>query len=114
MTFVTHNPAIPNAWVLSSRIIDHAGHTPTSQTVHRFLQTACPTLGTPQGYGTSPPSEGAFQACVSRLSSNFHLAVTYQPPGRYWPLQASETAIFLGLSLSLVGFCFWWVRHRLT
>ena len=114
VTFVTHNPSIPNAWVLSSRITDQAGHTPTSQSIHRFLQTACPSLGTPQRYGGSPPSEAAFQACVARLSAKFHLAATYQPPSRYWPLQGLETAIFLGLALTLTGFCFWWVRHRLT
>lgn len=114
-TFVSHNPSIPNSWVLSSRMVDNAGHTPATQSLHNFLQTACPTIGASPRYGGgSPPSEQAFQACVSQLSAKFHLAVTYQPPSRYWPLQGYETAIFLGLALAVTGFCFWWVRHRLT
>lgn len=113
-TFVAHNPIIPNTWVLASRIVDNAGRTPTTQSLHRFLHTACPSIGAPPSAGGSPPSEQAFQACVSRLSASFHLAVTYQPGSRYWPLQGYETAIFLGLALILTGLCFWWVRHRLT
>jgi hypothetical protein len=115
VTFVAHNPTFPDAWVLSSRIADKAGRTPTTQAIHRFLQTACPTIGgSPRYGGGSPPSEQAFQACVNQLSAKFHLAVTYQPASRYWSLQGYETAIFLGLALILAGFCFWWVRNRLT
>jgi hypothetical protein len=61
----------------------------------------------PVSGGGRPPSEETFQTCVSQLSAKFHLAVTYQPAGRYWPLQGFETAIFLGMALILVGFCFW-------
>jgi hypothetical protein len=40
--------------------------------------------------------------------------LTYQPANRYWPFQAIETAIFLALALALAGFCFWWVRRRIS
>jgi hypothetical protein len=40
--------------------------------------------------------------------------VTYQPAGRFWALQAYETAIFVGLALLLSGFSFWWLRRRLS
>jgi ABC-2 family transporter protein len=106
--FVAHNPSIPNAWVLSSQIVDKAGHVPTAQSLRSFLQTACPNSV------ANPGNEEAFQACLNRLSARFHLALTYQPASRYWPLQGFETAIFLGLALILVGFCFWWVRRRLS
>jgi hypothetical protein len=120
-TFVAGNPSIPNTWVLSSRIVDNAGHAPTTQSLHRFLQTACPNIGAPPVGGGTPPVGGhqpanqeTFQACINQLSAKFHLAVTYQPASRYWPLQGYETAIFLGLALILAGFCFWWVRRRLS
>jgi ABC-2 family transporter protein len=108
LLFVAHNPSLPNAWVLSSRLVDKASHSPTTQSLHRFLQTACPNSV------ANPGNEEAFQACLKQLSARFHLAVTYQPAGRYWPLQGYETAIFVGLAVILVGFCFWWVRRRLT
>jgi len=120
-TFVAGNPSIPNTWVLSSRIVDNAGHATTRQSIHRFLQTACPNIGAPPaGSGTpavgghQPANQETFQACISQLSANFHLAVAYQPARRYWPLQGYETVIFLGLALVLVALCFWWVRHRLS
>jgi hypothetical protein len=33
---------------------------------------------------------------------------------RYWPLQWAEMSIFLVLALVLTGFCFWWVRRRMS
>jgi ABC-type transport system involved in multi-copper enzyme maturation permease subunit len=112
--FVARDPTIPDAWVLSSRIVDKAGHTATAQSLHRFLQLACPNVGAPPAAGGGAGNEEAFNTCVRQLSTTFHLAVTYQPASRYWPLQASESAIFLGLALILVSFCFWWVRRRLS
>ncbi len=94
-TFVAGNPSIPNTWVLSSRIVDAAGRAPTTQSLHRFLQTACPDIGAPPvdggapsvGGGHQPANQETFQACINQLSAKFHLAVTYQPASRYWPLQ---------------------------
>jgi len=46
--------------------------------------------------------------------------VTYQPASRYWAFQRYETATFLAvalavaLALALTGFCFWWIRRRLS
>ncbi|MGO9489606.1 MAG: hypothetical protein ACLQBB_11325 [Solirubrobacteraceae bacterium] len=115
-TFVAGNPSIPNAWVLSSRIVDNARHADTTQSLHRFLQTACPGIGAPPVAGGTRhvADEETFQACINQLTARFHLAVAYEPAGRYWPLQGYETAIFLGLALILAGFCFWWVGHRLS
>jgi hypothetical protein len=115
VVFVARDPRIPGTWVLSSRIVDKFGHAASGQSIHRFLTVACPNIGAPPSSGGGrPPSEGAFQACVSQLSATFHLAIAYQPASRYWPLQGLETAIFLGLAFIMVGACFWWVRHRLS
>ena len=31
-----------------------------------------------------------------------------------WAFQWYEMALFLALSLILGGFCFWWIRHRIS
>jgi hypothetical protein len=40
--------------------------------------------------------------------------VSYQPPSRYWPFQAYESAIFIAAALLLAGFSLWWVRRRMA
>jgi hypothetical protein len=90
--------SLPNAWVYSAKIVDQAGHTPTTS----FLSRACP-LG---NYGPLNPPD-----CTARLAAKFHQLVTYQPANRYWPMQWYELAIFLSLSIVLGGFCFWRARR---
>jgi ABC-type transport system involved in multi-copper enzyme maturation permease subunit len=40
--------------------------------------------------------------------------LTYQPASHFWPLQWTETGIFLAVAVLLAGFCFWWTRRHLT
>jgi hypothetical protein len=58
---------------------------------------------------------GSWSSCLAALGK-LHLqeAVTYQPADRFWPLQWAETGVLLGLALLLAGFCFVWIRRRLT
>jgi len=52
------------------------------------------------------------QACFARLARlGYRQEVNYQPAGRFWELQAEETAIYLGLALGLGGICGWRVRR---
>jgi hypothetical protein len=111
---------IPNAWVYSTSIVNKAGQAPTQQ----WLKNACPGLASkvpppPLGGGVgvvhgSPPGNSAFSECADKVAARFHEVVVYQPPSHYWPLQGLETALFLLLAALLAGFCFWWVRHRLS
>jgi hypothetical protein len=97
----TNGVDLPNAWVYSVKIADNADRAPTAS----FLNRACP-LG---NYGPANPRE-----CTARIAAQFHQVVIYQPGSRYWPVQWYELAIFLGLSIVLGGFCFWWIRRPVS
>jgi ABC-2 family transporter protein len=116
VTFVAQNPTLPNAMVLSSRIVDAAGHPASAQALHTFVAGHCPAIAHPQsltggGPNAGPPKPNAFNHCIQLLSGRFHLATTYQPPSRYWPLQWSEFGIFMAAALVLAGVSVWRIRR---
>lgn len=95
-------------WVLSSNVLSASGQP------FNPAKLVCSVFVTP-GSGSSASS--AATACLARVraySAGLREVVTFQPSNRYWPFQYYETAIFIGLALVLAGFCFWWVRRRLT
>lgn len=69
-------------------------------------------VGSPRLGAPSPAFQHAAQQCVDKF--RIREILSYQPISRYWAFQWYETAIFLGLALLLAGFCFWWVRSRLS
>ena len=103
-------PGQPGAWVLSSGPVNAAGQA-TSVT-----PAACTSVGTGSGGGPQGnafgPGQGpnAFVACLA--SHGIREAFSYQPASRYWAFQATETAIYLALSLGLAGYCFWRLNRR--
>jgi ABC-2 family transporter protein len=109
---------IPGAWTISTKLVDNAGHAPTKA----FVQSACGNVGPPPtptpgtSHITKAPAsvDGKLHRCFSTVASRFHEVAAYQPASHYWPLQWAETAVYLGVAAVLVGFCFWWVRHRLS
>jgi hypothetical protein len=121
-------PNIPNAWILSTDIVDKTGHPLTAGVVSR----ACPQLATVLGgpgpatgvqvkggglssAGPAPAAANqALQNCVSKVGASYHELVTYQPPGHYWPLQWYELAIYLGAALVIGGICLWRIRRSLS
>jgi hypothetical protein len=99
-------PGQPGAWILSSGPVNAAGR-PASPLPGACAQTAeIPTVGS--GGTTASPSD--VQRCLA--GHGIREAVRYQPASHYWPLQLTETAIFLVLALGLAGFCFWWLDRR--
>jgi hypothetical protein len=122
LQIMTNSPNIPNAWAISSDVVNNAGQAPTAA----FMKSACPSLangaqaGPPGGGAThvrvsgNGPGPQAFQDCIAKVAAKYHEVVTYQPASRFWAFQGIETAIFLALALLLAGLCFWWVRRRLS
>lgn len=115
VTFVADKATIPNAWVISSRLVDRTGGMPSARALHQFLQQGCPSIANPPPATGSltrrPADQAVFQTCISKLSAAYHLSVTYQPAPKYWPLQWAELAVFLGGTLVLCAICFWRI-HR--
>jgi hypothetical protein len=106
-------PSLPNALVTASHIVNRSGTVATSTAVNRSIHQACSDLAAgPRHAG--PPSQAALQHCIAQLSTHYRVAVSYQPAGRYWVLQATETTVFLSAGILLAGFCFWWLRHRVV
>lgn len=50
------------------------------------------------------PDFGPLGACLAR--EDLHVDLTYQPAGRYWQLQWSETALYTALATLLAAACF--------
>lgn len=89
-------PGQPGAWIISSEGVNAAGQ-PVSTN-----PAACRSLA----LSGSP----AWTSCLT--SHGIRIGVTYQPTSRYWPLQGTETAIYLTLALALAGYCFWLLGRR--
>jgi hypothetical protein len=76
-------------WILSSKLVDASG-----------AAVARPSCN-PKAPDCTPAAD-LFQR------------VLYQPDGRFWLFQWIESAIFVGMSLILLGAVTWWVSRRLT
>ncbi len=91
------------AWTLTNVTVDAAG-------------AEVATL--PSEFSNCPaPGPGVNQIeCYAKAAADhgYRQLLEYQPAGRFWALQAIETAIFLALSGLLTWACFRLVRHRLS
>jgi hypothetical protein len=111
---VARSPDIPNAWVESSHIVTGTGQVASAADRAAFIRQYCPGI-------VHPPTgsrdglvgkTGAFDSCQQQAARVFHLAVRYQPAGRYWTFQWLEAAIFVGLAVVCAIGCYWWGKHR--
>jgi hypothetical protein len=90
----------PGAWIISNQTIDATG------------QVASPL---PSSVANCLLPAPLVPECLGKLTDlGYRQQVTYQPGSRYWAFQWSETTIFLTLAVLLAGFCFWWIRRRLS
>jgi hypothetical protein len=111
-------PALPNAWALSSELVDRARHALSTAQLHELFVRTCPTLAanvsrnSGVGKGPGPGPTGAYLSCLHALSHHLQLQVAYQPAGHYWPLQALEAGIFLAVAFALIGATVWRVGRR--
>ena len=49
-----------------------------------------------------------------QAARTFHLLVTYQPAGRFWPFQFIEAGIFVALTAAALGATIWLLHRRAT
>jgi hypothetical protein len=106
--------AYKGAWVLSSQALDASGHAVRGIPLSG-VRACAPPQGGPaqQPVGAKPGDELA--PCFAEIKRlGYRQQVTYQPASRFWPFQWYETGIYTALALALAGFCFWWLRHRLS
>jgi len=66
----------------------------------------------PAGCVNAGKTTGDPNQCMA--SHGIRVAVTYQSTRRYWPIQWTETGIYLALALALAGFCYWRLGRRLS
>jgi hypothetical protein len=95
-------PGHPDAWILSSQALNPAGQPVTS------IPAACSSVSYPGQKGGA----SALTPAQCMQSHGYREAISYLPTSRYWPLQWTETGIFLALAVALAGFCFWWLGRR--
>ena len=101
-------PGQPGAWIMSSGIVNAAGR--PVRTVPAVCQSAIPI---PNVQGRVVQSQSQSSALANCLTSHgMRVAESYQPASHYWPLQWSETGMFLALALALAGYCFWRLNRR--
>jgi hypothetical protein len=108
-------PRIPNAWIISTRIVDASGHALTPDVV----AATCPAAPTPVkvpvvGNRSQVPIDvqSRFEDCVTKIAAKYHTVVSYHPASRYWAFQFYELAIYLGAAAVLAGLCILVIRRR--
>jgi|HubBroStandDraft_2_1064218.scaffolds.fasta_scaffold107007_1 hypothetical protein len=122
----------PRDWIISDQTVNASGHvigaggtlfnSPRGISVGpKGVDIAglgsCPGIKAASVHGRPAPLSTAhgnalIQRCVDQL--RIREVLIYQPASRYWAFQWYETAIYVAAALILAGFCFWWVRHRLS
>ena len=101
-------PGQPGAWIISSDGVNATGQ-PVSTIPASCEQVVSDALGSHRG-NTAGSGSTALNNCVA--SHGIRVAESYQPASHYWPLQWSETGMFLTLALALACYCFWRLNRR--
>jgi hypothetical protein len=121
--YMSNGPGIPGKlslntggqgnWVLSNQTVDASGRATALPSWFTGCLPPPPAVGQDGPVRVQGPDPMA--ACFQRLNAEgYHQHIVYQPAKNFWPLQWAELALYLALSGLLAGFCFWWVRRRLS
>ena len=111
---ITVNTGGAGNWVLSNQTVDASGRATDLPSWFGACLPAPPAPGTTEG-PVKVQGPDTMDACFTRLNAEgYRQHVVYQPAKHFWPLQWVELALFLAVSGLLTGFCFWWVRRRLS
>jgi hypothetical protein len=113
-------PDLPNAWVQSVKLVFNSGHAPTLAQKTAFIRQYClpitqPAQTAPGGEGSPLPRSGSaptMSTCQTQAEHLFRVAVSFQPPNRYWVFQWSELGIFVALAIAAGIACYWWITRR--
>lgn len=93
------------AWLLSSRTVDGSGNAVESIPMS-LTSGPCKPSGM--------PGEG-MERCFAEIERlGYRQQLSYHAASRFWPFQWVETGLYGAGALLLGGFCFWWVRRRLS
>ncbi|MFI0354473.1 ABC transporter permease subunit [Actinomadura sp. 9N407] len=96
----------PRAWVLTNQTVDASGRAVDTVPL-TFSSGPCVPAAGPPG---EPP-----EACLAEIKRlGYRQQVSYHADGRFWAFQWVETGVYAGLSIGLAGFCFWWIRRRVS
>ena len=87
------------AWTVSNQTITTDGEV--------FTGPADPTI-------CGPRTRRPRRARSGSASLGLRQDLIYHPDSHFWPLQWAETGVFVGLAALLAGFCFWWIRRRVS
>ena len=105
LSFGTSTPS-PGDWVVSSGVIDPAGH--VSDGIRISLDSVpAPCRGIVPG---GPGKPDSLLRCLG--AHGYRTVFSYQPAGRYWAFQGIEAAVFLALAGLLVLLAFRLVARR--
>ncbi len=91
--FLHSDGDLSGAWVLETRTTDAAG----------------------RPFNGATGCDGKARSCLQWVADQ-HLQQhrSYLPGSRFWALQFAEAGIYLAAAALLIGFTYWWLRHRRT
>jgi len=93
---VRHDVEKPGAWVVSDQTVSPSGHLFSGPPTHACL--------------SANASPNACNASIAAL--HLRALISYEPASRFWPLQWTETGIFVVLAMALAAFCAWRIGKR--
>jgi hypothetical protein len=127
VVFIAPSGVGPRDWLLSETVVTSTGRVVgsydlgpngavvgISNAFHGSLNAVgrCGNSFSPLGQAPTAQVQATVQRCVDTF--HLHTIATYLPSSRYWALQWSETAIFVGGAVALIAAGLWWIRKHIA